>query len=85
MGSATSSASYRQGQFHDICAYLTVVLGNGTVVTCSKVSNYLWQSSYLHTVHARGCVVVVVMIADSPRDTTSYYPPYLLYYCIHLD
>ena len=38
MASSSSSASHRHGSFHDCCAYLTVVLGNGTVATCSKVS-----------------------------------------------
>ena len=36
---ATSSSSHRHGAFHDACSYLTVVLGNGTVVTCSKEDN----------------------------------------------
>jgi len=35
-GSAASSSSHRHGSFHDACSYLTVILGNGSVVTCSK-------------------------------------------------
>ncbi|CAM9350798.1 unnamed protein product [Phaeothamnion confervicola] len=35
MGAALESSSHRHGQFSDACAYLTLLLGNGTVVECS--------------------------------------------------
>ena len=39
MGATTSSSSHRHGSFHDTCNYLTVVLGNGTIITCSKTDH----------------------------------------------
>jgi hypothetical protein len=65
MASTASSASHRHGSFHDSCSYLTVVLGNGTVVTCSKASTHGFIT------HTSWCVEASRLNPHSPPPFTS--------------